>query len=489
MVAASTTTTVLAGQTAAGSCNDADWIPEVGTKRPTELRCCKGSYGTTEEQYGRCDTSSCIENFASKNRNCFNYGSPQHPKAIPDDDLDDAAGKGGGSHICPYKKAHKAICDTSFYNVYNGKNCRLNTGGDNTHCLGKVKCQSTGVKLLSENGNNANYEVTLDGGVTAERSHSDGTDGSTYNANTANYFGDCGSEMYPGGTDCFYDGFSENWKVCKGTPEGDCDGGGGGDPHMLTWGGTYYDYMGICDLVLVEAPGFGNGLGFTAHIRTAAQANDNWSYIGSAAIKIGEDVLEVGSYGEIIFNGVGLADGEVFEEAKMAGIYKIDFEEKNKKERLVTVSLSTEDNPNDSTLTIRSWKQMVNVKFNNAKEEDFKDSVGMMGDFYEGVLLGRDGSTVFTDENEFGQEWQVTAAEPMLFNSRPELEGKQCQLPTMLEVAAIEQKRLRRRLSETGVNQEAAELACAKFEGDQKEMCIYDVIATGDLEAAEGGAF
>lgn len=474
VAAASTTTTVLAGNTAHDSCDTPEWVPLGGTTRPTALRCCKGTYGTGSDLYGRCDTSSCVENFDSKNRNCFNYGSPQHPiydppSSMPDNKKDDAAGRGGGSHICPYKKVDRAICDTTFYNDYNSKKCRTNTNGGNTHCLGKVRCQSSG--------------IYFDPNIQGSNPHSDGT------PTDPAQFGDCSSEQYPAGTDCFYDGFSENWKVCLGPPEGTTDGGGGGDPHMLTWGGTYYDYMGICDLVLVEAPGFGNGLGFTAHIRTAAQPNDNWSYIESAAIKIGDDVLEVGSYGEIIYNGVGLADGQVFEEAKMAGIYKIDYEEKNKKERLVTVSLSAEDSTTDSTLTIRSWKQMVNVKFNNAVEHDFKDSVGMMGDFYEGALKGRDGVTLFMDENEFGQEWQVTAAEPMLFNSRPELEGKKCQLPTKLEVAAIEQKRLRRRLSETGVNQAAAELACAKFEGDQKEMCIYDVIATGDLEAAQGGAF
>lgn len=44
-------------------------------------------------------------------------------------------------------------------------------------------------------------------------------------------------------------------------------GGADGDPHILDWGNEWYDYHGECDMVLLDAPSFGQGLGLAAHIR------------------------------------------------------------------------------------------------------------------------------------------------------------------------------------------------------------------------------
>ena len=60
--------------------------------------------------------------------------------------------------------------------------------------------------------------------------------------------------------------------------------------------------MGECDLVLVDSPSFQNGTGFTCHVRTKARLD--YSYIERAAVKIAEDVFEVGSFGTYIINGV-----------------------------------------------------------------------------------------------------------------------------------------------------------------------------------------
>ena len=57
-----------------------------------------------------------------------------------------------------------------------------------------------------------------------------------------------------------------------------------------TWGQTYYDYHGECDLVLLDAPSFAHGLGLTAHTRNKGRYG--YSFIESAAIKIGDDILE-----------------------------------------------------------------------------------------------------------------------------------------------------------------------------------------------------
>ena len=37
------------------------------------------------------------------------------------------------------------------------------------------------------------------------------------------------------------------------------------------------------------------------------------------------------------------------------------------------------------------------------------------------------------------------------------------------------------------VTKEQAEKACAKVESSMRKMCVMDVMATGDLELAEGG--
>lgn len=34
------------------------------------------------------------------------------------------------------------------------------------------------------------------------------------------------------------------------------DVGASGDPHFKAWSGSYYDFMGACDLLLVHAPNF-----------------------------------------------------------------------------------------------------------------------------------------------------------------------------------------------------------------------------------------
>jgi hypothetical protein len=69
------------------------------------------------------------------------------------------------------------------------------------------------------------------------------------------------------------------------------NGGGGGDPHIMLWNRTRYSYHGECDLVLLQNEDFADGLGMDIHIRTTQKSF--YSYIESAAIRIGNDILEV----------------------------------------------------------------------------------------------------------------------------------------------------------------------------------------------------
>ena len=79
--------------------------------------------------------------------------------------------------------------------------------------------------------------------------------------------------------------------------------------------------------------------------------------------------------------------------------------------------------------------------------------------------------------NAFGQEWQVRVFEPKLFRI---VEGAQapqlCEAPSAVET--------RRRLGESFVTQQEAEIACSCVNPMDRDLCIFDVMATNDLDLA-----
>ena len=108
----------------------------------------------------------------------------------------------------------------------------------------------------------------------------------------------------------------------------------------------------------------------------------------------------------------------------------------------------------------------------------------MLGDFDTGRLLARDGRTVVKDRNDIAKEWQVREDEPMLFQSiQYPQHPQECVLPT-----EPTRKKESRRLGES-VARAAAAKACAQWREDEKDLCIKDVLATGDLELAQAGSF
>jgi hypothetical protein len=199
------------------------------------------------------------------------------------------------------------------------------------------------------------------------------------------------------------------------------------------------------------------------------------SYISSAALRIGSDVLEVESQGVYYLNGVlsaALPDefsGFAFshtQPTKMQHVFEIDL---GGRERI----------------KLKTYKDFVSVLVEQGQNKHFSDSVGLMGDFLYGVKLSRDGKSVIADANAFGQEWQVLDTEPTLFqNVRLPQHPQKCTMPST-EATGM----LRRRLSESsGEVLAAAEKACAHW-GDGKDDCVFDVLTTGDLEMAVVGAY
>jgi hypothetical protein len=136
-------------------------------------------------------------------------------------------------------------------------------------------------------------------------------------------------------------------------------------------------------------------------------------------------------------------------------------------------------------IKIKTYKDFVSVSFEQGEGKHFAKSVGLMGDFAMGRMLARDGETVLDDPNGFGQEWQVLDTEPDLFRSlRLPQYPLECIMPTPVQAS-----QLRRRLSERSQDAElAAEKACEHW-SEGKDDCVFDVLATGDLEMAVGGAY
>jgi len=227
---------------------------------------------------------------------------------------------------------------------------------------------------------------------------------------------------------------------------------------------------GECDIVLAQSKDFGNGLGFAVHVRTKARYE--YSYIQSAAIKIGEDTLEVTAFGDYLLGGVVSADLP----SQMADAYTVTRTTRNH-EVTFDIEVSTDDH-----IYIKTYKDLVSVRFSGSEESEFGDVIGIMGDYHNGTHFSRDGLRIIEDNNEFGQEWQV----------RPSLDGQLFQRKSIVTEGACiipdPVKEERRRLGES-ISVEAAERACEHFHTKGAfNACVYDVIAMGDLGAAQAGA-
>mmetsp|Transcript_32020 Transcript_32020/g.77929 ORF Transcript_32020/g.77929 Transcript_32020/m.77929 type:complete len:867 (+) Transcript_32020:250-2850(+) len=268
---------------------------------------------------------------------------------------------------------------------------------------------------------------------------------------------------------------------------GSGSGGARGDPHIKTWTGSSFDFMGECDLVLARGDKFGNGLGFEVQIRT--EISNVWSFISAAAIRIGNDILEVDSSGHHYVNGVGgldpITDKQALETVfpiswrmeyvgKHTGqIYTINLHGDNQQEQ--------EHDEEANTFVIKVYNGFIDVEINGGDSKDFGDSVGLMGDFHTGSHLARDHRTVVVDDVKFGLEWQVLGTERMLFQdigNGPQ-HPTQCMMPSQSSLTLQD-----RRLSVDPEFRAKAERACAAASTNDVDACVFDVLATGDLGMA-----
>jgi len=248
--------------------------------------------------------------------------------------------------------------------------------------------------------------------------------------------------------------------------------------------GKKFDFHGGCDLVLVKQPTFDNGQGLNIHIRTKIQRW--WSYIESAVVQIGSDTIEIkgGSDGRKLFwvNGKPGDPTLVCCESRVMpftiGGHNVRY--RVPKDHVFQFKIFLADK---QAIVLRSIKEWVSVDIVNPNNATFGSSLGLMGDFQTGAMLGRDGRTRFSDNedvqiNEFGKEWQVHSSEPMLFHS---LEYS-VQYPEECAMPEMGKETVRRRLGSSSISHAAAKEACADASKDEKDDCINDVMASNDID-------
>lgn len=201
----------------------------------------------------------------------------------------------------------------------------------------------------------------------------------------------------------------------------------------------------------------------------------DYSYIETAAVNLGDDILEVSSWGDYALNGV---EGASLEGASIGG-YPVYHTQLTKKSHTFDVVVGKAEN-----ISIATFKDLVSVRFSGGYHH-YGSSSGIMGSF-NGTLLARDGTTVMLASDEFGQEWQVSAKEdePMLFRTvrAPQAPLEKCRLP-------LPGTKQTRRLGEADIPKEEAEEACAHYNGQRKAACVFDVMTIGDVDIANPAGF
>jgi hypothetical protein len=208
---------------------------------------------------------------------------------------------------------------------------------------------------------------------------------------------------------------------------------------------------------------------------------DDWSYISDAALKIGNDILELGANGAYYLNGEKGAD--LPSTIGTIGGFPITYLGNRKEAHKRYQHTFSVDVGHGEVIVIKEHKEWFYISFKRASGNNYEDSVGLTGSFNEGARVGRDGESVFEDKKAFGQEWQVhPETEPMLFQTiRAPQFPVACNMP---DASAAQSRRLRG----SGVSQFEAEEACAHW-GSDIEECVFDVLASSDLDMADVGTF
>ena len=192
----------------------------------------------------------------------------------------------------------------------------------------------------------------------------------------------------------------------------------------------------------------------------------DYSYIETAALMLGSEVLEVSSFGEYAVNGVQNAN---LHAATVAG-FPIYHTQPSKHHHVFDIVVGQGEN-----ITLSSFKDMVSVKITGPTKKHLESAVGLLGS-YAGTLVDRDGNYL-SEPEDLGKAWQVRPSEPLLFSTvRDPQFPAACRLPSK----TID----RRVLVEAGVTVDEASVACSHLAGSLKKSCVDDVLLANDVDLA-----
>lgn len=205
------------------------------------------------------------------------------------------------------------------------------------------------------------------------------------------------------------------------------------------------------------------------HIRTTSA--EMFSYIEKIAMKIGDATLEFGM-NYVMINGETQSK-DAFP-MKIGDAVKVQQDPEGTGKTIYQVDL-----PNGLSLGVKAAKEFLSVSLKDGLW-NLKDSVGMFGKYPTGDLKGRDGRDM-TDFEEYGFEWQVRPQEDgKLFAEEraPELPYERCRMPSV-------QANRRLRVNGNRKLHEQATATCEAAHPNDVDLCIADVMMTGDLDILE----
>ena len=182
-------------------------------------------------------------------------------------------------------------------------------------------------------------------------------------------------------------------------------GGACGDPHFTRWTNEVRDsFHRECDMVLLKKENVEEGVDLEVQIRTTIK--DSYSYIESAAVKIGNDAMEF-QMDAVYLNG----------EKKDDSAFPVDLGNGNKITK-VNPSLAKGRQffhitlLNRIILDVYSTKHFMGVKV-GGNSQYLDGSFGMLGDYRTGDMIACDGR-IMNNFEDFGFEWQVTPSDPKI---------------------------------------------------------------------------
>lgn len=209
------------------------------------------------------------------------------------------------------------------------------------------------------------------------------------------------------------------------------------------------------------------------HLRTTIKQS-RYSFIEKVGIRIGPHTLEFDSEQFMV-------DGILHEHSTKFPIH-LNAAEEDREQSKLSVTIAKEGKKNyqiswntGSFLNVKARGIFMSVEVGGGV--DLFHSVGMMGRFSSGEMLSRQGNPMDpTDMIAFGMEWQVKENDPFLFSDirDPQWPGESCRMPE-----GSSHRNLR---SDPELSAAAAQ-ACQG--ADDYEMCVEDVVLTGEVSLAE----